>query len=285
MGADFFDLPTSIPALAEIQGATGIDVPNLCLNSDAETLTQTQNAQIALYTCGVLAFLALDMKPDSVAGHSIGEYAALVAGGVLSIADGARLVRRRGDLMAAAPPGGMAAILGLDREPLEAACKSVNQGVVVIANDNCPGQLVISGDKDAVAQACEKAKAAGAKRAMPLHVSGAFHSPLMDDSAREMRKALDQVEFRKSAIPVYSNVLAAPHEDPAGWPGLLELQLKSPVLWTETLRALAGSGVNQIIECGSGEVLCGLAKRTVEGVSTWAVHDTATLAAASSLRR
>ena len=267
-----------------VTAGTGIDVRSLCWELDEDTLRQTQNAQLALYTAGLAAFRALQASSPTLsvyayAGHSIGEYAALAAAGVVSVEDGARLVQRRGQLMAESGvnhPGTMAAILGLEREPLQSVCQNIS-GTVVIANDNCPGQLVISGEIDAVKAACEAALAAGAKRALPINVSGAFHSPLMDEPAKSMGIALREVTFHASTSPVISNVLAAPGDD---WPTLLERQLKSPVRWTESMNHLVASGVTTIIECGSGEVLCGLMKRIDKSVKAIALNDSATLTAA-----
>lgn len=173
-------------------------------------------------------------------------------------------------------PGTMAAVLGLERSVLEELCNSVTEGVVVIANDNCPGQLVISGDVAAVEIAGEKAKGAGAKRVLPLNVSGAFHSPLMAESARTMGAALKSAHFKSGRV-VYSNVLAAANKDASAWPGLLERQLESPVRWTESVEAMNGDGIDIFVECGAGEVLSGLIKRIVPGIKTLKVNDEMTL--------
>lgn len=282
MGADWFRRPDLSELIAELNEAAGRDLEALCLQSDEATLRETQNAQLALFVCGVLAYRALGVQADIFAGHSIGEYAALVSAGILSPADGVRLVKRRGELMASAGkdrPGTMAAVLGLDRSALEDICAGVAEGVVVIANDNCPGQLVISGDVSAVGAAGERAKEAGAKRVLPLNVSGAFHSPLMADSAREMGKALGEVSFTAGGV-VYSNVLAAPNADPAKWADLLERQLENPVRWTESVEAMAAAGADVFVECGAGEVLCGLVRRIASGAKTMKVCDEASLAAA-----
>lgn len=265
--------------------AIGMDVRGLCFESDEETLRRTQNAQIALFTCGVAAWRAFHEKlpVDAVfAGHSVGEYAALVASGTLALEDGARLVQRRGELMAQSGtkrPGTMAAVLGLDRDALERVCAetSLGEGVVVVANDNCPGQLVISGDVGAVQRASIAASEAGAKRVLPLNVSGAFHSPLMEESAAEMGVALRNVAFHAGRT-VVANVSAAPETDPATWPSLLEEQLKRPVRWTETVGTLREAGVSRMVECGVGEVLCGLAKRIDRELPCWAVYDDESLA-------
>jgi [acyl-carrier-protein] S-malonyltransferase len=268
----------------EVSEAVGLDVAALCFESDEETLRRTDNAQIALFTVGVAAWRAFEdlAAPDvaAMAGHSVGEYAALVASGSLPIAVAARLVRTRGQLMAKAgevAPGTMAAVLGLERDPLEAICAEA-EGIVVVANDNCPGQLVISGEVDAVRRAGELATERGAKRVLPLNVSGAFHSPLMESSGREMAAALEGVEFSAEAIPVYSNVLAEPSLDMERWPRLLEEQLWSPVRWTETIQNMARDGIGTFVECGSGEVLSGLARRIDKSLIALKVNDMASLA-------
>lgn len=176
-------------------------------------------------------------------------------------------------------PGAMAAVLGLDRALLEEACLEAG-GVVVIANDNSPGQLVISGEADAVARAGEIAKAKGAKRAIPLNVSGAFHSPLMRDAAAQMGVALSAVQFTAPLFALYMNVTAEPLRHPSDLPGLLERQLSSPVRWTETIRNMTRDGVGAFIECGVGEVLSGLIRRIGPSARTMSVQDAATLEAA-----
>ncbi len=280
MGADFFETPAAAEIVEEIEEATGFDVRMLCLELDEEVLRQTENAQMALFACGLMAKACLPIRAQVLAGHSIGEYAALTAAGAISVGDGARLVQKRGELMAtsgADRPGGMAAVLGLERAEIEKVCATVTDGVVVVANDNCPGQLVISGDLAAVQAAAPLLTEAGAKRVIPLNVSGAFHSPLMEDSAKEMRKALDQVEFRRSQIRVVSNVTSESNDDPAKWPQLLEDQLRSPVRWTESIQNMIAAGVTTFIECGGGEVLSGLIRRINRDVKTLSVGDSASL--------
>lgn len=270
MGKELYDLrPESREVFARIASSTGIDVVKLCFDTDEETLRQTQNAQMALYATGVAAWTCLNahltgvLNIDAFAGHSVGEYAALTAAEVLSVEEGAKLVQRRGEIMAEAgqkQPGTMAAVLGMERGDIETALKRV-EGVVVIANDNCPGQLVISGDVEAVAKASEVLASSGAKRVLPLNVSGAFHSPLMESSAIEMRLALDQSHFATGSGRVFSNVTAQPVVKLGVWPDLLESQLKSPVRWTETIQNMFNEGVRTFIECGVGDVLSGLLKR------------------------
>lgn len=274
----------------QVSEAVGLDLTKVCFELDEPTLTQTQNAQIALYTCGVAAYRCFRSEggpqADFAAGHSIGEYAALAAAEILSIADGAKLVKVRGQVMAESGKerqGGMAAILGLDRQTLESVCQacSATEQVVVVANDNCPGQMVISGDKAAVDIACAKATEAGAKRALPLNVSGAFHSPLMELPAKRMAEALSTVQFTAgNGTQVVGNVEAAVNAEPNRWPALLEAQLRNPVRWTESVQTLIGFGVATFVECGAGEVLCGLIRRTDKSVSCLRAGDPDSLRAA-----
>lgn len=283
MGKALFEASPGV--FAEVSQAIGLDVASLCIEADEDTLRQTQNAQIALYTVGVAAFRSLlaadpNLPVRAAAGHSVGEYAALAAAGNMSIAEGARLVAKRGETMASAGkerPGTMAAVLGLERPIVEAACRQTNGGCV-LANDNCPGQLVISGDVASVAAVGEALKAAGAKRVMPLNVSGAFHSPLMEAPAKVMGEALRTAAFSKGAIPVYSNVTAMPGED---WPNLLEEQLKSPVRWTETVQNMVADGIDIFLECGHGSVLGGLIRRISPSAVAVSVSDPAAARAAA----
>lgn len=255
----------------EASEAIGADVRKVCFELDEDTLRQTQNAQIALYVCGVAAYAAFreagGPQADLAAGHSIGEYAALAAAEIVSVADGARLVAVRGRVMAESGrerPGGMAAVLGLERDRLEEVCREASAGgeVVVVANDNCPGQLVVSGDKAAVERACALATQAGAKRAIPLNVSGAFHSPLMEEPARRMGEALKAASFSVgNGTKVVGNVEADVNEAPSRWPELLEAQLRNPVRWTESVRRMLSLGAGSFVECGAGDVLTGLLRR------------------------
>ncbi len=270
---------------ARVRAATGIDVAKLCFESDEDTLRLTQNAQIALYTCSLAAWFALqDRLPDNryvtaMAGHSVGEYAALAGSGALALEDGARLVKRRGELMAECGrqhPGSMAAVLGLDRGVLQDVCREVD-GIVVVANDNCPGQLVISGETDAVRRSGELAVTRGAKRVIPLNVSGAFHSPLMEEAARAFSQELARIEFHQSPVKVYANVTSEHVDSPQSWQALLAHQLEAAVRWTETITHMLRVGVDKFVECGSGEVLSGLIRRIDKGASTYSVSDMASL--------
>lgn len=280
MGRELYDASPACRDVFESVGlAVGRDLRALCFEAEEETLRRTDNAQIALFTVAMGAFRALQpFLPREIyfAGHSVGEYAAVVASGALSLESGAWLVQRRGELMAQAGtsrPGAMSAVLGLDRARLEAICVEASSGgeVCVVANDNCPGQLVISGDREAVQRAGAAAIEAGAKRALPLPVSGAFHSPLMADAAREMGAALRKAEWQRQEWTVYANVTAEPVEHGREWAELLERQLVSPVRWTESVERMAADRVDTFVECGPGEVLCGLVKRIVPGARTLAV--------------
>jgi [acyl-carrier-protein] S-malonyltransferase len=210
-----------------------------------------------------------------MAGHSVGEYAALAAAEIVELEEGAKLVQTRGRLMAEAGkarPGTMAAVLGLDRDALERVCQRT-EGKVVIANDNCPGQMVLSGDLEAMQGAMQAATEAGAKRVLPLNVSGAFHSPLMQDAAIEMAKALQEATFRQGSVRVFSNVTAQPVVLQGKWPDFLTWQLKSPVRWTETIENMLNEGIRTFIECGTGDVLSGLIKRIDREAKTYRVND------------
>lgn len=283
MGQDLYRSdPLAKSVFDRVSQSTGVDVAKLCFESDEATLRETQNAQLALYTCGLSAYAALraavpGLRPVAFAGHSVGEYTALAAAGVLTLEEGARLVRRRGELMAGAGhdrPGTMAAVIGLDAAELEAAIGQPTEGVCVVANDNCPGQLVMSGDWDAVQSASARAGERGAKRVVPLQVSGAFHSPLMEGASKSLGDALSKTTFERGEANVYSNVTARPEDD---WPALLQRQLKSRVRWTETVQNMRADGITTFVECGSGEVLTGLLKRIDRAAQGLYVVDQATL--------
>ena len=206
---------------------------------------------------------ALGVKPDAAAGHSLGEFSALVVAGALSFEDGLKLVSKRAMAMQAAceaQPGTMAAILGLEDHVVEEICASVN-GIVVAANYNCPGQLVISGAVEAVDAACEKAKAAGARRALRLPVGGAFHSPLMEPAKQELEKAISEAPFQTPVCPIYQNVDAKPYTDPAQIKANLIAQLTAPVRWTYIVKNMLADGVTEFTELGPGTVLQGLIRK------------------------
>jgi [acyl-carrier-protein] S-malonyltransferase len=241
-----------------------------------QELTQTQNAQLATTVLSLVVLDAVErigLAPAACAGHSLGEYTALVASGALTFEDGIRLVVARGEAMARAgedAPGTMAALLGIADDDAEAACTRA-EGDVWVANYNAPGQLVIAGTAEAVARAGELAKTLGAKRVMPIQVSGAFHTPLMQGARGPLRKALADATFLAPEVRVVANVDAHVHDDPAQCPGLLSAQLCSPVRWRQTLETFAGLGLTSLVELGPGGVLSGLAKRSLPEVQSLAV--------------
>lgn len=245
----------------------GRALSGLIFNGPAESLTVTSNTQPALYTMEAVITDILREKgivPSVVAGHSLGEYSALYAAGVFTFEDGLGLVARRGELMANAgreKPGAMAAVLGMDKAHIAEVIATVTSGIVVIANENSPDQTVISGEINAVNEACGKLKAAGAKRAIPLPVSGAFHSPLMQPAADQMASVLSGVLFNAPKCPVIANVTAKPETDQSLLKDLLVKQLVSPVRWVDSMAALLGMGALQCIETGPGSVLKGLARK------------------------
>jgi len=275
-------------AVARAGAALGQDLGALIAQGPAEQLNLTTNTQPVMLTAGVAFFdawrAAGGRLPDMVAGHSLGEYAALVAAGALSLEDAVRLVRIRADAMQRAVPvgtGGMAAILGLDDDTVRAVCAQSAQGEVVEAvNFNAPAQVVIAGHAAAVTRACEAAKAAGAKRALPLPVSAPFHSSLMQPAAVELAAALAGVTVNAPSITVVNNVDVATPTDPAAIRDALVRQAWHPVRWVETVRFFKAQGVTHLIECGPGKVLAGLTKRIDGELTALAVTDPASLDAA-----
>lgn len=240
----------------------GFRITDMMFNGSDEDLRQTKVTQPAVFIHSVLSamFLAGDKTPDMVAGHSLGEFSALVCSGALSFEDGLKLVSARAQAMQKAceiKPSTMAAIIALPDDKVEEICQQVD-GVVVCANFNCPGQIVISGEIDAVNAACELAKAAGAKRALPLKVGGAFHSPLMEPARAELASAIEATEFHTPTCPVYQNVDARPHTNPAEIKANLVAQLTAPVRWTATVQNMIADGATEFIEFGPGKVLQGL---------------------------
>lgn len=259
----------------------------LIMEGPQDELTLTYNAQPALLTVGSMIAARLveaGITPDYTAGHSLGEYTALVASGVLSFDDGVSVVHQRGLFMNEAVPAGegaMAAILGLDGDKLKEVTDAITaEGFAVQpANLNCPGQIVISGTKAGVEKACVELKEAGAKRVIPLDVSGPFHSSLMEPAAQKLRAALDEVPMTDAAIPVIANVNASTVTDSNDIKGLLVEQLYSPVLWEDSVRTLLQLGVTHFIECGPGKVLSGLVKKIDRSVTVLPVYDEETLQA------
>ena len=272
----------------EANEALGFDLAALCWNGPQEVLDRTANAQPALLTTSIAALRAareagVAERPVVAAGHSLGEFSALVAMGVLTLPDAVRLVRRRGELMQSADPsGGMAAVIGLDAAAVAAAIAGND---LVVANDNAPGQVVISGPLAAFAAATDRLKAAGAKRVLPLRVSAAFHSPAMRPVGPALAAAMADIRFIHPAAPVIANVDATPHSDEREFPGLLERQVWSPVRWVDVIRRAAGEGADTFIEFGAGAVLTGLTKRILPAPRTANVSDPATLEEALSVLR
>jgi [acyl-carrier-protein] S-malonyltransferase len=253
----------------------GFRITDIMFEGTAEDLTQTKVTQPAIFLHSVVLATCLpDFKPDMVAGHSLGEFSALVAAGALDFEEGLRLVSIRARAMQKAcetNPGTMAAVLMLPAEKIEEICSSC-KGTVVAANYNCDGQIVISGEKDAIDEACAKMKEAGAKRALPLRVGGAFHSPLMEPARAELAEGIEKAIFRTPSCPVYQNVTAEPSTDPGVMKANLLAQLTSPVLWTQSIRNMASDGASHFIEIGPGKVLQGLISKILPDGTTLEGH-------------
>lgn len=247
----------------------GFPITKVMFSGSDEELKQTKVTQPAVFLHSVILAKVLGVKPDGVAGHSLGEFSALVVAGALSFEDGLRLVAKRAMAMQKCcenNPGGMAAILGLEDETIEQVCQSVD-GVVVAANYNCPGQLVISGADEAVDAACVKLKEAGARRALRLPVGGAFHSPLMEAARAELEQAISEVEFHTPVCPIYQNVDAQPQSKPEVIKANIIAQLTAPVRWTQIANNMIADGYDNFVELGPGAVLQGLIKKVNPEVS------------------
>lgn len=264
MGKDLYDNNAEVRAMMErANEILGFRLTDIMFEGTAEELKQTKVTQPAVFLHSVAMAKALGVEPSAVAGHSLGEFSALVVAGALSFEEGLRLVSKRAQAMQAcceAVPGTMAAVLSLTDEEVEAVCEAT-EGVVVAANYNCPGQLVISGEKSAVEAACVKAKEVGARRALVLPVGGAFHSPLMEPAREELERAISEAKFSAPLCPIYQNVDAEPHTDPEEIKQNLIAQLTAPVRWTQIVRRMVEDGVDQITELGPGTVLQGLVKK------------------------
>ena len=268
MGRDLYDAMPAARAIFDLADEIRPGLRTACFEGPEDALKQTAITQPAVFAHSIAALKAMearDLRPDFVAGHSVGEMAALVAGGVISPEDGVRVVCARGLAMqkaGEARPGTMAAILGLeDRVVVEVCVASESAGVVVPANYNCPGQVVISGERDAVRRAVEEAKARGAKRAIELPVSGAFHSEMMEPAVRGLADALEGVAFQDARVPVVPNVTAEPTRNAKLLKELLIEQIVSPVRWTESMRRIASAGVDRAFEVGPGSALQGMMRR------------------------
>lgn len=273
MGKDLYDnFPKAKELFNQANEILGFNIIDIIFNGTDEDLKQTKVTQPAVFLHSVIRAICLgdDFKPDMVAGHSLGEFSALVAAGVLSFEDGLRLVSKRALAMQAAcelQPSTMAAVLGLEDEKVVEVLKSITNEVVVAANFNCPGQLVISGSIAGVEQACEALKNAGAKRALPLKVGGAFHSPLMEPAREELAKAIEETNFSSPKCPIYQNVVAHAVTEPQEIKKNLIAQLTAPVRWTECVRAMISDGATLFTEVGPGTVLQGLVKKIDSSIS------------------
>jgi [acyl-carrier-protein] S-malonyltransferase len=269
MGKDLYDSNSDAFALfAKADEILGYKLTEAMFNGSAEEQKQTKISQPAIFVHSVaIALTSPAFNPDMVAGHSLGEFSALVANKTLSFEDGLKLVSKRAMAMQHAcelNPSTMAAIIGLDDKIVEDICASIDE-VVVAANYNCPGQLVISGSIKGIDIACEKLKAAGAKRALPLPVGGAFHSPLMEPAREELAAAIDLTTFNNPICPIYQNVNALPSVSVAEIKKNLIVQLTAPVRWTQSVQNMAKDGATLFVECGPGRVLQGLVKKIIPG--------------------
>jgi [acyl-carrier-protein] S-malonyltransferase len=266
MGRDLYDAIPECKALFETANdVLGYDLSTICFDGPEGELKKSHNTQPAIFTVSAVALEAMKlrqpMKFDFAAGHSLGEWGALYAAGVISFEDTLRILKARGEFIQAAcdaNPGGMLAVIGLDGEPLAAIAAEVG---VTMANINSPGQTVLSGPADAIEKAAEACKAAGAKRALPLPVAGAFHSPLMQPAADQMKDFLAEVEFSDPSIPVLSNVTGTIHGDVESIRENMIAQITGSVRWVDCMQYLVAQGVDSAVECGPGKVLAGLMKR------------------------
>ena len=280
MGKDLYDSkPLAKELFDKANDILGYSITDIMFNGTDEQLKETKITQPAVFLHSVISALCLgdEFTPAMVAGHSLGEFSALVAAGALSFEDGLRLVYARAMAMqkaCAVAPGTMAAIVGLDDEIVEKICQQVSTtgNVVVAANYNCPGQLVISGNIDAVNQACELLKEAGAKRALPLKVGGAFHSPLMQPAKDELQTAIENTTFAEPKCPVYQNVDGQPHTAPEEIKKNLIAQLTSSVRWTSSVQNMIKDGANDFTECGPGKALQGMIGRIDKDVTAHGIE-------------
>jgi [acyl-carrier-protein] S-malonyltransferase len=280
MGKDLYETSALAKELFDkADEILGFKITDVMFAGTDEQLKETKVTQPAVFLHSVISALCLgdDFKPAMVAGHSLGEFSALVASGALSFEDGLRLVAARANAMqkaCEANPGTMAAIIGVDDEKVEEICAEVSKDgkLVIPANYNCPGQLVISGDTEAINEACEKLKEAGAKRALPLKVGGAFHSPLMQPAKDELQAAIEQTTFSTPKCPVYQNVDAKPYTDAAEIKANLIAQLTSPVRWTKSVQNMIADGADDFTECGPGKALQGMIGRIDKAVSAHSIE-------------
>lgn len=280
MGKDLYDNnPLAKELFDKADEVLGFKITDIMFAGTDDQLKETKVTQPAVFLHSVISALCLgdEFKPDMTAGHSLGEFSALVAAGALSFEDGLKLVAARANAMQKAcekNPGTMAAIIALPDEKVEEICKEVSDGgnIVVPANYNCPGQLVISGSKEGIEAACEKLKEAGAKRALPLRVGGAFHSPFMQPAKDELQKAIEATEIHQPKCPVYQNVDAKPHTDPVEIKANLIAQLTHSVMWTKSVQNMIADGADEFIECGPGRALQGMIGRIDRSVNAHGIQ-------------
>lgn len=272
MGKDLYDTnPVAREMFEKANDILGFRITDLMFEGTDEDLRQTKVTQPAIFLHSVILAKTMgeDFAPAMVAGHSLGEFSALVAAGALSFEDGLKLVSARARAMqkaCEATPSTMAAVIALPDETVEKICEEVD-GVVVCANYNCPGQLVISGEEAAIDTACERLKGAGAKRALKLKVGGAFHSPLMEPARAELAAAIEATEIHEPVCPVYQNVDAKPHTNPEEIKANLVAQLTAPVRWTQSVQNMVADGADEFIELGPGKVLQGLVSKISKGMT------------------
>ena len=280
MGKDLYDNNEKARELFDkANEVLGFRITDIMFEGTADELKQTKVTQPAVFLHSVISAICLgeEFQPSMVAGHSLGEFSALVAAGALTFEDGLRLVHARALAMqkcCEATPGTMAAIIALPDETVEQVCREVSTDdcLVIPANYNCPGQLVISGNVEAVNAACEKLKEAGAKRALVLPVSGAFHSPLMQAAKEELAQAIEQTEFKTPCCPIYQNVDALPHTDPAEIKANLMAQLTGSVRWTKSIQNMIADGADDFTECGPGKALQGMIAKISREVSAHGIN-------------
>ncbi len=281
MGRDVYEAyPQARMVFDEARDSIGFDIAGVCFNGPEEILNLTTNTQSAILTISIALWRVLEVKgvnSDFVAGHSLGEYSAIVAAGGITFKEAVSLVKKRGQFMQEAVPEGkgmMAAILGLQKKSIDDICRESSQkGIVSPANYNCPGQVVIAGEKGAVEQAMELAKAKGARRSIPLQVSVPSHSPLMSEAGERLRKELEMISVKDLKVPLVCNVKAKCISSSAEVRSALLRQIASPVLWEDSVKLMASSGTDTFIEVGPGRVLSGMVKRTVPEAKVLNVED------------
>jgi [acyl-carrier-protein] S-malonyltransferase len=284
MGKEIYDnFPVAREAFSEASDALGLDIAQLSFSGPVEELNKTFRTQPCILSVSIALHRVLrekDIRPAVVAGHSLGEYSALVAAGVLSLADAAKITERRGFYMQEAVPEGrglMAAILGLERMNVADICTTVQSGYVAPANYNCPGQIVIAGEAEAVTEAIEKSRNAGAKRAVPLSVSAPSHCRLMDSASQKLSVLLDSISFSNPAVPVVSNADALFLKDGGEIKLSLVRQLNHPLLWEDSVKAIVDSGITVFLEVGPGKVLSGLIKRIHPSATVFSIENLSSL--------